>query len=145
MVIVLLCQGLIFESNNPNDPAILFFGVIIVLILSGAVVGSLYFIFRRIVRNEKNILISKVGLSMLTQGAIAEVLQMYSSEWSMREGHLEIESKSFMERMHPVQLEELQTINSQVYKLGNLEYEAMAANARKHSSDNLFSSVSPSH
>jgi hypothetical protein len=121
MIIVLLCQGLIFESKNPNDPAILFFGVIIVMILCGAIVGSVYLVVTRIVKNNKSMLIPKVAIELLAPETRTELLQVYSSEWSMREGHLEINSDKFVERVNPVQLQEVQSINSQVYKLGKAE------------------------
>jgi hypothetical protein len=130
MIMVLLCQGLVFENDSENDPAVLLFGVVTVLILCLAISGSAVLLVKRKVQGDGRVFVSKYAFDMMTKDTKDEIYHVYSLELSQTHGLLEIQQQNLMEKLPTDQFQELQEINSKVYKLGTGDYEKFAATTR---------------
>jgi hypothetical protein len=130
MVIVLLCQGLVFQTNNPEDFAVIFFGVTTILILCGAAFGSVLITIRRMTNSQRPLSLKKQALELLAGDTKAELFSIFSSELVDKNGFLEMRNDDLVRRLNPVYLKELQILNENANQVGNAEFQQLAAQAR---------------
>jgi hypothetical protein len=130
MVMVLLCQGLVFEPDEDNDPAVAFFGAVIVLILCLSVLGSAFLLAKRKITANKRVQITKSALDLMSSDTMSALYQLYSSELSNHFGLLEMDKEKMKDTFPQEELKEVYDINSKAYKLGTEEYEQFAASSR---------------
>jgi hypothetical protein len=79
LIVVLLCQGLIFEiMDDPErvNNIVMFFGVFIVVLLTGTVVLSFVRMFFKILRNQTPLVIPLSAVRNLSNEAKKEVMQL---------------------------------------------------------------------
>jgi hypothetical protein len=115
MVMVLLCQGLIFETDEETGPAFLLFGVVMVIVLCSAVIGSVFMVLKRALTASGSVFISKSAMLMFNEGTQAELHQLYSSELFKSLGLLEIERKKSGEWLTEEQLRHLSDFDHKIY------------------------------
>eukprot|EP00475_Leptophrys_vorax_P029734 TRINITY_DN4390_c0_g2_i3.p1 TRINITY_DN4390_c0_g2~~TRINITY_DN4390_c0_g2_i3.p1 ORF type:complete len:336 (+),score=53.15 TRINITY_DN4390_c0_g2_i3:448-1455(+) len=102
MIIVLLCQGLIFENVSPDGPAFRFLEVFILILLVGACVGSVLFIAKG--RRNPHFEINQVALRLLSQDTRNEVFQVNSQESLSRDTYLLQPADQRLRKALPVEL-----------------------------------------
>jgi hypothetical protein len=92
MVMVLLCQGMIFETNTESDPAVLAFGVLLMLILVISMLWSIGMMIarKRCLAKDQPITISKPAFDIMMKDTQQEICQLHSAEYSDKMGSLEI-------------------------------------------------------
>jgi hypothetical protein len=130
MVMVLLCQGIIFENSLENDNSALFFGYVTVMILSLPFVWSFFMLYKRKCFGDDRIFLSKVALFMLAKDTRDAVFQAYSSDLGDSRGLLEFQRHELQEKLSRQHFDELDQINGQVYQLGTVEFEEFARISR---------------
>eukprot|EP00475_Leptophrys_vorax_P001838 TRINITY_DN11027_c0_g2_i1.p1 TRINITY_DN11027_c0_g2~~TRINITY_DN11027_c0_g2_i1.p1 ORF type:complete len:133 (-),score=22.51 TRINITY_DN11027_c0_g2_i1:21-419(-) len=127
MIIVLLCQGLIFQSGNPEDPALLFFGALTVVILAGAALGSVFLVLRRALKQGGGeLLVSKTAFDLLSDEAKSEICQLYSSTISMKDGQLEFDVHELRSHLNPLEFQEITNSDAQAQTLEGTKHQALS-------------------
>jgi hypothetical protein len=123
-VLVLLCQGLIFENEEEAQERATFgFGVTSVVILTGALSFSVLNATRRIFyRNSRELLFSNLTLSALQNQVKLEVLQIYSQEQAGQSGNITF-STEYLGRLAPGQRVEILGIVQKQFECDNEEFE----------------------
>lgn len=133
MVVVLLCQGLIFENENPNSSYVFGFGVLVVVFLTGTLLMTSLHLIRRMLKNHKPIVIPKQALQVLSPDFIAEIFNIHSFSEVNSFGSLEINRRVLLKRLTQPEQEELFALISHQYSMGNKEYEKFAQSVRGNS------------
>jgi hypothetical protein len=135
-VVILLCQGLIFENGEEiQETAILFFGVTAALIMIGAVVMSIFNTVRRLLKNEnREFLISKLSLSALQNADRQEILQIFSEVQVQETGSIHLKREK-LERLTPGQSLEISGIVAKQYELEEDAFNQYASQLRIKSSE----------
>jgi hypothetical protein len=129
-VILLLCQGLIFQNDSEIEGlAVSFLGITMVLILLGTLLFCMAKLLRDIVRNEKAVLISKVAMSRYPQDLQQEIMREFSTHEVERTGQIVLLKDEF-EKMHPDLKGEILGILDQEFKLGNEAFAKAAEDIR---------------
>jgi hypothetical protein len=130
-VVILLCQGLIFENDAEiQENAILFFGVTAAMIMIAAVVMSLINTVKRMFYNRgHDLVISKSAMSALTSEDKQQILQIFSEEEAKQNGSIQIRRQK-LESLTPGQNLEITGIVSKQYQLGDEAFEQHAAQLR---------------
>jgi hypothetical protein len=114
MIMVLLCQGLIFETQSDTDIAVLFFGIMTIFMLVSSSVWSVVMVIRRIVSPDKaKLMISRLAFYMLEKDTQEEVFQIYSADVSERTGMLELPKDSPIQRVSNEEMKQVVLIKRQ--------------------------------
>jgi hypothetical protein len=135
-VVILLCQGLIFENGEEiQETAILFFGVTSAIIMIGAVAMSIFNTLRRLLKNEnREFLISKLSLSALQNEDRQQVLQIFSEEQVQQTGRIHLKREK-LDRLTPGQSLEISGIIAEQYERGDEAFNQHASQLRIRSSE----------
>lgn len=133
MVVVLLCQGLIFENENPNSSYVFGFGVLVVVFLTGTLLMTSVHLIKRMLKDHKPIVIPKQALQVLPPDFIAEIFNINSFSEVNSFGSLEIKRRILLSRLTQPEQEELFALISHQYSMGNKEYEKFAQSIRGNS------------
>jgi hypothetical protein len=144
-VVVLLCQGLIFENDEQiQEKAIMGFGVTAAIILIGALVMSAFNTIRRVLkRDTRELLLSNFTLSALQGPAKLEILQIFSQVQTQESGNI-IVCRESLSRLAPGQRVEILGIVEKQFECGNAEFEKHVSQIRIKSAelDKIRTSVS---
>jgi hypothetical protein len=114
MLMLLLCQGLIFETNPDGGPTVLAFGVLMVFMLITSALVSVTKIVKRLVSpKSQQLSVTKLAFDLLEKETQKEVLQTYSSDMNDKVGLLEIPKDKIEQHMTPEKQEDLSQIQRQ--------------------------------
>jgi hypothetical protein len=135
-VVVLLCQGLIFENDEQiQESAILGFGITAAIILIGALAMSAFNTIRRVLRRDtRELLLSNFTLSALQGPDKLEILQLFSQLQTEESGNILIRRES-LARLAPGQRIEILGIVEKQFDLGDAEFENHVSQIRIKSAE----------
>eukprot|EP00475_Leptophrys_vorax_P025651 TRINITY_DN3592_c0_g2_i1.p1 TRINITY_DN3592_c0_g2~~TRINITY_DN3592_c0_g2_i1.p1 ORF type:complete len:603 (-),score=103.62 TRINITY_DN3592_c0_g2_i1:99-1715(-) len=109
-VLVLLCQGLIFQSQDSTSAfAVYFFGVVIIIVLVGATTVSVCMVIKRSISQSGTLLIPNAALPFLSQEVVKDVVNCHSEESLARQGLLEV-CQDLRKYLSPSQRNDLENI-----------------------------------
>jgi hypothetical protein len=128
--IVLLCQGLVFETDEVTDVIKYSFGILVILILVGCLIYAIVHGVRRVLKKTAPILVTKKCCEMLTREALAELFYVNSIECALREGKIEVPRQGFEKKLDFLQKKEILDILSAIGKVGDKAFDEIAQKAR---------------
>lgn len=139
-MIVLLCQGMVFETGETSGSTI--FAIFVIVIITGCLLlTSLSALKRALWPHRGHILIPKPTFRFLCAPIVHEILQINSDTQMRREGQLEIKAEDFLHDLTPRALEEVLEINGNYGILDNESFEIAAIQSRSQPQHETFRSA----
>jgi hypothetical protein len=131
-VLILLCQGIIFEDANSFDGTyILIFTVVIFSMLLSTVILAFYYAISRISKLNMPILIPKPAIKQMSDELIREMYFLNSLNQLENNGVVELLAKDMEKNLSPLQLREVENINGALGDLVNEQFEDFAKTSRQ--------------
>jgi hypothetical protein len=133
-VIVLLCQGMIFENDEEvQQTAVFFFGVTSAVILVAAITASVLNTMKSVLKSSttRSVVLSKAQVNALDDAMKHDLLRLFSEEEVEQNGNIHIQREN-LNRISPVQVAEILTITEKQFEHGQGEFDKIAAEIRSH-------------
>jgi hypothetical protein len=99
IILVLICQGLIFERDVATQQALNAFQSILILLLIAMVIYTIYVIVRRLLKGETHVLISSLALRSLNPQTLYAIFYLNSMLEMEKNGVLELSLQALNSRM----------------------------------------------
>lgn len=131
MLLVMLCQGLIFESDGQVEmSAVSGFGLLIVVLLVGALGITLTNFLRRLISGQHMIVIPQNAIHYLSKEACQELFDLHSQIQVERVGSLQIDRATLIKKIPSMQSSEILKIVEKEGFYGDIEFDKYAATIR---------------
>jgi hypothetical protein len=131
LVLVLLCQGFIFENEQEVQAAAFFsFGVLLIVLVTLSTLLVVAKVITRTLKSGQSITFSRNAISMLSVDTKQELFNLCSEDQANKDGGLYFSSSLLQTRLHPAAAQEVLSIVSAVGSDNSSEFAFTTATAR---------------
>lgn len=134
-LLVLLCQGLIFQNDSEiGNVAYNGFGILIIVLIVGTTCLTSFRVILRLLKGGKSIQITQRAFKLMESGTVEEISYLHSEQIVNDSGSIEVPKYALEKEVSPEVFKEIMSICSLIGTASNQEFEMKASEVRDASS-----------